>query len=132
MKYLLDTNICIYIIKQRPKKVFDRFRKLVVGDIGISAITYAELEYGVANSQAPDRNRAALTEFLAPLELMDFQAEVAILYGSIRADLTHKGRLIGPLDLLIAAHALYLNMTLVTNNTKEFSRVPNLRIDNWV
>ena len=131
MKYLLDTNICIYIIKKRPKKVFDQFRKLDVGDVGISAITCGELEFGIANSQAPDRNRAALTEFLAPLELLDFQAEAATRYGSIRAHLTKRGRLIGPLDILIAAHALYLNMTLVTNNTKEFSRVPDLRLDNW-
>ena len=132
MKYLLDTNVCIYIIKKSPQKVFAKFRQLSVGDIGLSVITYAELEYGVAHSSDPARNRIALSEFLAPLELLDFPIQVAPLYGTLRAALVRSGRMIGPLDLLIAAHALHLGATLVTNNLKAFSRVPNLKIDNWV
>lgn len=132
MKYLLDTNICIYIIKKSPQKVFAKFRQLSVGEVGLSAITYAELEYGVSHSRDPARNRIALSEFLAPLEILDFQVQVAPLYGTLRASLARSGRMIGPLDLLIAAHALHLGATLITNNVKEFSRVPDLKIANWV
>ena len=132
MKYLLDTNICIYLIKKNPQKVFAKFRQLSVGEVGLSAITYAELEYGVSHSHDPARNRIALSEFLAPLEILDFQVQVAPLYGTLRASLVRSGKMIGPLDLLIAAHALHLGVTLVTNNVKEFSRVPDLKIDNWV
>ena len=132
MKYLLDTNICIYIIKKKPEETFARFRKLKVGDVGISAITYSELAYGVANSSQPEKNTLALNEFLGPLEIVDFHAEVAPTYGLLRTHLKRKGKPIGPLDFLIAAHALHLGSILVTNNTKEFSRIPNLRIENWV
>jgi len=132
MKYLLDTNICIYLIKKRPQKTFARFQHLTVGDVGISAITYAELEYGVAHSRDPSQNRIALSEFLAPLEILDFQAQVAPLYGALRTSLARVGKMIGPLDLLIAAHALHLGATLVTNNVKEFSRVSDLKLENWV
>ena len=132
MKYLLDTNICIYMIKKRPQKVFAKFRQLSVGEVGLSVITYAELEYGVSHSHDPARNRIALSEFLAPLEILDFQVQVAPLYGTLRASLVRSGKMIGPLDLLIAAHALHLGATLVTNNLKEFSRIPDLKIDNWV
>ena len=132
MKYLLDTNICIYLIKKSPQKVFARFRQLSVGEVGLSVITYAELEYGVSRSHDPARNRIALSEFLAPLEMLDFPVQAAPLYGTLRASLVRSGRMIGPLDLLIAAHALHLGATLITNNLKEFSRVPDLKIDNWV
>ena len=132
MKYLLDTNICIYLIKKRPQKTFDRFHSVRVGEVGISAITYAELEYGVAYSSDPSQNRMALSEFLAPLEILDFQTQVAPLYGALRASLVRTGKMIGPLDLLIAAHALHLGATLVTSNVKEFSRIADLRIENWV
>ncbi len=132
MTYLLDTNICIYLIKQQPQKAFARFRSLSVGDVGLSAITYAELEYGVAHSSDPSRNRIALSEFLAPLEILDFQAQAAPLYGTLRTALVRTGKMIGPLDLLIAAHALSLGVILVTNNVREFSRVPNLKVENWV
>ena len=132
MKYLLDTNICIDLIKQRPQKAFDRFRHLRVGEVGISVITYAELEYGVARSSDPNRNRLALSEFLAPLEILDFPYQVAPLYGALRAALARAGQTIGPLDLLIAAHALYVGSTLVTNHVKEFSRIPDLPITRWV
>lgn len=132
MRYLLDTNICISLIRKHPQKAFARFRSLSVGDVGISAITYAELAYGVAQSSDPSRNRMALSEFLAPLEILDFQAQAAPLYGTLRASLVRAGKMIGPLDLLIAAHALSLGVTLVTNNVKGFSRVADLKVENWV
>lgn len=132
MKYLLDTNICIYIIKKKPKNVFEKFKQYRVGDIGISAITYSELAYGVANSHDIEKNTMALNEFLGPLEIIDFHAEVAPIYGLIRTHLNRTGKPVGPLDMLIAAHALHLGSILVTNNTDEFSRIPNLRIENWI
>lgn len=131
MKYLLDTNICIYIIKRRPSRVFARFKRHRPGDIGISAITYSELSYGVANSTDPERNGQALREFLVPLELATYSADIAPIYGRLRAALKRKGLPIGPLDTLIAAHSLHLGTTLVTNNVKEFSRVPDLDVENW-
>lgn len=131
MKYLLDTNICIYIINARPAPVLERFRREAIGDIGISAITAAELAYGVAKSGSR-KNRLALEKFLAPLEVAAFDAMVVWLYGDIRAHLEKRGRAIGSLDTLIAAHAMALGTTLVTNNGAEFSRVDGLRIENWV
>ena len=131
MKYLLDTNICIYVIRQKPQKVFERFKRHRVGEIGISAITYSELCFGVANSAAPERNQLALTEFLAPLEVLPYLPDVAPTYGRVRADLVRHGKPIGPLDTLIAAHALHLGAVLVTNNAAEFSRVSLLKIENW-
>ena len=131
MKYLLDTNICIYLIKRRPPKVFERFKRHRVGDIGISAITYSELCFGVANSSRPDENGAALGEFLAPLEVHDYSAAAAAVYGHIRAELSRHGRPIGPLDTLIAAHALHLGAVLVTNDVAEFRRIPSLKVENW-
>jgi tRNA(fMet)-specific endonuclease VapC len=102
-----------------------------IGDVGISAITYSELRFGVANSSNPEQNSIALAEFIAPLEVLDYTAEIAETYGSIRSILKTRGRLIGPLNLLIAAHALHLESTLVTNNVREFSRIPGLEIENW-
>lgn len=131
MKYLLDTNICIYIINQKPPKVFRRFRKLQVGEIGVSAIVHSELQFGVFNSAYPAQNQQALKTFLAPLAILDFPQEAAELYGKIRAKLRREGKNIGPLDLLIAVHALYLKSTLVTNNTSEFKRIPGLKVVNW-
>jgi tRNA(fMet)-specific endonuclease VapC len=130
LRFLLDTNICIYIINARPAQVLERFKREVIGDIGVSAITAAELAYGVAKSGSA-RNRAALEKFLAPLEIAAFDAEVWWRCGALRADLERIGKPIGPLDTLIAAHALALDVTLVTNNQAEFSRAPGLRIENW-
>ncbi|MFO1522477.1 MAG: type II toxin-antitoxin system VapC family toxin [Kiritimatiellia bacterium] len=132
MRYLLDTNTCIYIIKRSPARVFYRFRLLKVGDVGISAITFCELQFGVANSAHPEQNQLALTEFLAPLEVLDFPAGAAPLYGKIRTRLQRAGTPIVNYDLLIAAHALQQGLVLVTNNTKEFKRVPGLRMENWI
>ncbi len=132
MRYLLDTNTCIYIIKRSPAHVYRRFERLRVGDVGISAITYCELQFGVAKSSKPEENQVALTEFLGPLDVLDFPSTSAPLFGEIRAQLQRAGTPIGNYDLLIAAHALHLGLTLVTNNTKEFDRVPDLRIENWI
>ena len=132
MKVMLDTNICIYLIKQQPPVVIERFLKHPVGDIGISSITAAELFYGVHKSLQVSTNRLALEQFLAPLEVASFDQESAQFYGRLRSQLESKGTLIGSMDMLIAAHALSLGVRLVTNNLKEFRRVPGLRLENWV
>lgn len=132
MRFLLDTNICIYIIKQKPPEVLQRFNNYQIGDIGVSAITVAELEFGVQKSQFRTRNQQALTQFLLPLQIVDFDRSAAVVYGDLRATLEKKGTPIGSLDTLIAAHALSLQVTLITNNQKEFSRIPNLQLDNWL
>jgi tRNA(fMet)-specific endonuclease VapC len=130
LRYLLDTNICIYIINQRPAQVFRHFEGLPVGDIGISSVTGAELAYGVEKSGST-RNRQALEKFLAPLEIVAFDAEAMRQYGQLRARLEKQGTPIGPLDTLIAAHAMALGSTLVTNNLREFERIPGLSLTNW-
>lgn len=132
MIYLLDTNICIYLIKRRPPQVLERFRRCAVGDIGLSTVTLAELQYGVAKSQFPAQNQQALDAFTLPLEVVAFDAVAAAAYGPVRATLERQGTPIGALDCLIAAHALSLGVTLMTNNSREFSRVPDLRVENWV
>jgi tRNA(fMet)-specific endonuclease VapC len=131
MKYLLDTNICIYLINRKPLYVQRHFEEHTLGDIGVSSITVAELQYGVQKSRRPEQNRDALEKFLTPLLIADFDAQAAAVYGELRAALEKAGTPIGGLDVLIAAHALSLNVTLVTNNTREFSRVPGLQIANW-
>ena len=128
---LLDTNICIYIINTRPPEVLARFHQFRLGEIGASSVVAAELAYGVAKSGS-ERNRKALEMFLAPLEIIPFDEKAIWAYGELRADLERQGQLIGSLDTLIAAHALSLNALLVTNNTREFSRVKDLRLENWV
>ncbi|BAY75154.1 PilT domain-containing protein [Nostoc linckia NIES-25] len=132
MRYLLDTNICIYLIKQKPQKVVDKFQTLSISDVRVSSITVAELEYGVAKSQQQQKNRAALLQFLLPLEIVEFNQASATIYGNIRSDLETRGLIIGAMDMLIAAHALSLGVTLVTNNIREFSRIPTLSLENWV
>jgi tRNA(fMet)-specific endonuclease VapC len=127
--FLLDTNICIYLIREKPTVVLKRFRKLNPGEIGISVITLCELEYGVENSSDPSRNREALNLFLLPLMIFSLTAPVAFEYGKIRSAL--RKNLIGPYDLLIAAHAIQLGFTLVTNNLREFQRIPGLHCENW-
>lgn len=130
MKYLLDTNICIYLINERPRGVLARFRRHAVGDIGVSTVTVSELAWGVAKTGSA-RNRTALDAFLMPLEIAAYDLAAAMRYGEVRAELAKRGRPIGPLDTMIAAHALSLVATLVTNNLREFSRVPNLAVENW-
>ncbi|MEW6623021.1 MAG: type II toxin-antitoxin system VapC family toxin [Bacillota bacterium] len=131
MKYMLDTNICIYIIKKKPINVFQTFQSLKVGDVCISSITFAELQYGVYKSQHQERNQIALFNFLAPIEILSFSDKAASFYGKIRFNLEKRGQIIGPYDLLIAAHAVSENLILITNNTDEFSRIPNLQLENW-
>ncbi len=131
MRYILDTNICIYIIKKKPVEVFEKFRKLPLGTVGISSITLAELVFGVSKSSQPEKNQLALNQFLIPLDIIDFDTQAALAYGRIRADLEKKGTPIGSLDTLIAAHVISLKLTLVTNNEKEFNRVEGLIIENW-
>ncbi len=132
MEYMLDTNICIYIIKKKPVRVFERFKTLALGAVCISSITLSELEYGVRKSSQPKRNQSALNQFLIPLQIIEFNINAAIEYGKIRANLEKRGTPIGPLDTLIAAHAKSLGIVLVTNNQKEFNRVEELQIENWV
>jgi tRNA(fMet)-specific endonuclease VapC len=129
---MLDTNICIQIIRLRPRSVLERFGALAVGDIGLSAITLAELEYGASNSRDPKRNRDALQQFTAPLDIAAFDRGATEAYGRVRTVLERKGQRIGPMDLLIAAHALSLGVRLVTSNEAEFKRVPGLVVENWL
>lgn len=130
--FLLDTNICIYLIKQRPANVLRRLQEHSVAEMGISCITLSELEYGLHKSSQPLRNRIALAEFLAPFDIMTFDDKAALEYGKIRWDLERRGQPIGGMDLLIAAHALSAQCVLVTNNEREFKRIPGLTVQNWV
>ena len=131
MTYLLDTDICIYILNERPPKVSQKFREVRAENIALSSITIAELLYGAEKSRSGERNRRALAQFMAALGTADFTADVARVYARLRVSLERQGTPIGPLDTLIAAHALSLNATLVTNNTREFSKVPDLPLENW-
>lgn len=130
--FLLDTNICLYIIKGRHQQVLARLQSLEISSVGISTITLSELEYGVSKSTKPAQNKLALAGFVAPLEILPFDDQAALRYGQIRAHLERQGTPTGPLDTLIAAHALALGCKLVTNNTREFARVPNLTVESWV
>ena len=132
MRYMLDTNICIYAIKNKPEHVLRRIREHDPSELCISSITYAELCHGVEKSKAVDKNRVALVLLLSELDILGFDAKAAESYGEIRAMLEKKGTPIGPMDLMIAGHAKSLGYTVVTNNTKEFERVEGLRVENWV
>ena len=130
MLYMLDTDICIYVINARPPAVLEKFLAHESDGLGVSAITAAELWFGVRKSGSR-RNLIVLDKFLAPLEVADFGADAARTYGEVRVALEQKGTPIGPLDTQIAAHALALGVTLVSNNVREFKRVPKLRVENW-
>lgn len=130
MRYMLDTDICIYAINERPPAVLKAFREHHAAGIGISSVTAAELFFGVARTGS-ERNLAALRRFLATLEVAPFDAVAAEVSGSMRAWLAAQGTPIGPYDTLIAAHAHSLAVTLVSNNAREFERVPGLRLENW-
>lgn len=132
MKLMLDTNICIYIIKQQPVAVLKRFLEYQIGDIGISSITLSELRYGVAKSTHQEKNAKALDEFITPLEVVSFDEEAAHVYGEIRATLERAGTPIGAMDMLIAAHAASLRIPLVTNNAREFERITSLKVVDWI
>jgi tRNA(fMet)-specific endonuclease VapC len=132
MKLMLDTNICIAIIKQKPADILQKLSAYQVSDICISSVTLAELRYGVAKSQYQDKNQAALDEFILPLDVVGFDEAAALFYGTLRATLEKQGTPIGALDTMIGAHALSLNLTLVTNNTKEFDRIKGLKVIDWI
>ncbi len=132
MRYLLDTNICIYLIKKRPSEVLERFRQHSPQDVAISTITFFELQYGVEKSQYRQRSEDALSKFFMTLNLIDLDRDSAIEAAVIRGQLEKKGLPIGPYDLLIAGLAKSRDMVLVTNNTKEFERVVGLELENWV
>jgi tRNA(fMet)-specific endonuclease VapC len=132
MKVMLDTNTCIAIIKRKRPQALKRFDAYKVGEIGISWVTLAELEFGVAKSQHLEKNQAALDEFVLPLVIANFDRETARVYGRVRSMLEKKGTPIGSLDTMIGAHALSRGVTLATNNTREFSRIKGLTIVDWL
>lgn len=132
MMRMLDTDICIALIKQRSAELVVKLKKHKPGEVAISSITLAELHFGVSKSAQPEKNRAALDQFLLPLEILAFDDAAAECYGRVRAALEVEGTPIGPLDTLIAGHALSIDATLVTNNVREFSRVRSLRVENWI
>lgn len=131
-KIMLDTNICIYIINNKPQYIKDRFLQYRIGDIAISSISVAQLYFGVEKSQYKEANTNALNTFLTHLKVIDFTHKEALVYAKIRADLECRKSLIGAMDMLISAVALANDLTLITNNTKEFQRVKNLKMENWV
>ena len=133
MIYMLDTNICIYAISNNHpnENVRKKIAEHVGKDICISSITFSELEYGVNRSSTPEKNWAALYQFLSAIPVLDYDTEAAKEYGDIRATLEKQGTVIGMMDYLIAAHARSKGFTIVTNNTKEFSRVYGLTVENW-
>jgi len=130
--YLLDTNICIYIINKSPKQVVDRVKKLKVHQVKLSSISLAELEYGASKSSSREINRKALINFASAFDIVYFNDNDAEVYGLIRAELEKRGQVIGPYDMQIAAQAITRDLILVTNNTEEFARIPNLKLENWV
>ncbi len=131
MRYMLDTNICIYIIKNRPEKVIVELKRHKPSEICVSAITYGELTHGVEKSMAVEKNRLALALLFSNIEVLNFDIKAANHYGKIRAYLEKQGTPIGPLDMMIAAHAMSLGYTVVTNNIGEFERVPDIKLVNW-
>jgi tRNA(fMet)-specific endonuclease VapC len=132
MKYLLDTNICIYIINKRPASVLEIIRSKNQDEISISSITVAELNYGAERSRNPHQNRIAIFEFLIPFSLLDFDQRAASYYGEIRKKLERRGTPIEPMDLLLASQARAYDLIFVTNNIKDFNRVDNLHLENWL
>lgn len=131
MMYMLDTNICIYAIKNRPETVLQHLKAHLQDELCISAITLAELSHGVEKSACPEKNAAALMQFLSILEVLPFDDLAAVEYGKICAALQRKGTPIGTMDMLIAGHARAAEAVLVTNNTREFERAADLKLENW-
>ena len=132
MTYMLDTNICIYAIKNKPEQVLEKLKQNLSNRICISAITLAELQHGVEKSMNPEKNSMALLQFLSILDILPFDDLAAVEYGKICAYLQKRGTPIGTIDMLIAAHAKTENLIIVTNNVREFERVPDLKIENWI
>jgi tRNA(fMet)-specific endonuclease VapC len=132
MRYLLDTDTCIYIMKSQPLAVRARLKKIPMGNVGISAIVLAELQYGINKSRLREHNAAALRDFLDYCPVEDWPHAAAVVYGDIRIALERRGTPIGGNDLLIAAHAMHVRATLVTHNIREFKRVPGLKTEDWL
>lgn len=132
MKYMLDTNICIGLIRQKPQKLIRRLTRCEPGEVGVSSITIAELACGANKSNQIENNLSALEQFLLPIEIADFDQMASAAYGVVRAYLEREGKVIGSMDMLIGSHALSLGVTLVTNNTDEFQRIPKLKIEDWM
>jgi tRNA(fMet)-specific endonuclease VapC len=131
MRYMLDTNICIHIIREKPVKILKKLRSFDITDIAISAITHSELEYGITTSRRRKANQQALTQFLSSLEILPYDDKAAVNYGQVRSYLEKKGVVIDAMDLLIGAHARGIPVTLVTNNLMGFRKIPGLRVENW-
>jgi tRNA(fMet)-specific endonuclease VapC len=131
MRFLLDTNICIYLINKKDPGLLRKIQTYRNDDIAISTITIAELEYGVSKSSKTHQNRLALASFLIPFSSLDFDQEAATEYGIIRTRLEVNGKRVGPMDMLLAAQARSKGLILVTNNEKEFAQVPGLEVENW-
>jgi tRNA(fMet)-specific endonuclease VapC len=132
IRYMLDTNICIALIKDRPESLKIRMLDLTRDQLAVSSIVMAELWYGVASSEKTKQNEAALKDFINYVTVLDWPNEAGPSYGNLRASLRKKGIPIGAMDLLIASHALFLKATLVTDNLREFERVQGLKIENWL
>jgi tRNA(fMet)-specific endonuclease VapC len=132
MKYMLDTNTCIGLIRQKPQKLIRRLTRCAPGEVGVSSITIAELAHGANKSNQVEQNLAALEQFLLPIEVADFDQRASAAYGVVRAFLGRESKVIGSMDMLIGAHALNLGVTLVTNNVDEFQRIPKLKIEDWM
>jgi tRNA(fMet)-specific endonuclease VapC len=130
--YLLDTNICIYIINRSPKSVVEKIKQLKPSQVKLSAISIGELEYGVFKSKNRERNRNALVDFISGFDILPFDDNDAEVFGLIRAELEMKGQVIGSYDMQIAAQAISNNLILVTNNTREFERIRELKLENWI
>jgi len=131
VKYLLDTNICVFLFRRKFPSVLQRLHQTQAGEVGISAVTLAELRYGADRSSDPPKNHAVIDAFLTTVAVVEFREDAARLYGLVRSDLESRGTPIGPLDNMIAAHTLSLGVTLVTNNVREFSRVTGLVVEDW-
>jgi len=129
--YLLDTNICIYAIKNKPECVLKQIKDKSRNGIFISSLTIAELEFGVENSINKDANRIALLKFISIFNFLCFDDMDAIPYGKLKAKLRKEGKIIGPIDMLLAGQAISKDLILITNNTKEFNRIENLKLENW-
>ena len=132
MEVLLDTNICIYMIKNNPPGIRKHFHASAPGDVCISSVTVAELQYGVKKSAAKEKNALALEAFLLPLVIVPFDLNSALAYGAIRVFLERQATPIGGMDMLIAAQAIAHNLTLITHNLREFQRIPSLKCETWV
>ena len=132
MKYLLDTNICIYILNNRYKNILERIEREGIEEIAISSMTLSELAYGIEKSSKPEENRVALMEFLLPFKILNYNQRDAYTYGNIRAVLEKKGTVIGNMDMLIGAQAVSRSLIMVTNNIKEFTRIDSLIVENWI